>query len=105
MPDQPAPNHGIVVTQQDMYNLLQKVDRTVSGMSLAHAQQAARLDDHESRIRAIEAEEDLSRRITQIESALEALRAQIAELQRRVWAIPSAATLIALASVVIAFTR
>lgn len=88
----------VVVTTEQMYQLLQKIDRTVTALSTAHDSQTAILQDHESRIRAIEAEEDLSRRLLTIEG-------HVAELQRKVWAIPSAATVIALASLIIAFTR
>lgn len=88
----------VVVTQQDMYKLLVKIDHAVASLSAQHDQQARQIADHETRIRSIEAEEDLGRRLAVIES-------HVAELQRKVWAIPSAATVIALAAIVISFIR
>jgi hypothetical protein len=88
----------IVVTTEQMYQLLVKIDRTVTALQSAHNSQSQVIQDHEARIRAIEAEEDLSRRLAVIEG-------HVAELQRKVWAIPSAATVIALAALVITFTR
>lgn len=88
----------IVVTTADMYELLVRIDKTVSALVAQNDTQSQVLQDHESRIRAIEAEEDLSRRLAAIES-------HVTELQRKVWAIPSAATVIALAALIITFTR
>lgn len=88
----------VVVSTEQMYQLLVKIDRTVTALSAQNDSQSQVLQDHESRIRAIEAEEDLSRRLAVIE-------AHVAELQRKVWAIPSAATVIALAALIITFSR
>ena len=81
----------IVVTPQQMYELLVKIDRAVTGLSARHDQQRDQIADHESRIRAIEAEEDFSRRFQSLELSVE-------ELKRRVWAFPSFAGVIALVS-------
>lgn len=89
---------SVTVTTEQMYQLLVKIDRTVTALSAASDSQSHVIADHESRLRAIEAEEDLSRRLVAIEG-------HVAELQRKVWAIPSAATIIALAALVITFTR
>ena len=81
----------IVVSPQQMYDLLVKIDRTVTELSARHDHQRDQIADHEVRIRAIEAEEDFSRRF-------QALEASVEELKQRVWAFPSFAGLIALVS-------
>lgn len=84
----------IVITTADMYALLVKVDQTVSAMRIQHEQQSQQLIDHEARLRSIEAEEDFSRRFTEMEAEVKAVRQDLIELQRKVWAIPGASVLI-----------
>ena len=88
----------VVVTTEQMYQLLVKIDRTVTALQSAHNSQSQVIQDHEARIRAIEAEEDLARRTLVIEGKID-------ELQKRVWAIPSASALIALIALVITLAK
>jgi len=96
---------GVTITTQQMYALLLEVDRKVTGMVAEHRNQANRLDDHEDRLRAIEAEEDLSRRIGDLEADIKAMAAQLEEVKRRLWAIPGASVLIAAAAIVLTLVR
>jgi chromosome segregation ATPase len=96
---------GVTITQQQMYELLLKVDRTVTALSQTHTQQSQQLADHEGRLRAIEAEEDLSRRIAELEADIKGMSSQMEEMKRRLWAIPGASVLIAAAAVVLTVVR
>lgn len=85
----------VVITQQDIYDLLLDVKTTVSTLVTERSQDANRLNDHEERIRDIEAREDLSRRVTELEAFNKALISQVEDIKRRVWAIPGASVVIA----------
>jgi hypothetical protein len=89
---------SVTVTTEQMYQLLVKIDQRLIAMSTSFENLDERVADHEARIRAIESEENLVRRVVMIEGKLE-------ELQKRVWAIPGAATLIALAALIATFIR
>ena len=95
----------VTITTQQMYALLLEVDRKVTGMVAEQRSQANRLDDHEGRLRAIEAEEDLSRRIADLETDIKGMAAQLEEMKRRLWAIPGASVLIAAGAVVLTLVR
>lgn len=99
------PEAGVTITQQQMYELLVKVDRTVTALSQTHNQQAQQLADHEGRLRAIEAEEDLSRRIAELEADIKGMAAQMEDMKKRLWAIPGASAVIAAAAVVLTLVR
>lgn len=88
----------IVVSPQQMYDLLVKIDRTVTELSARHDQQRDQIADHESRIRAIEAEEDFTRRFQSLEASVE-------QLKQRVWAFPSLAGLVSLGSLAFAIWK
>lgn len=96
---------GVTITTQQMYELLLEVDRKVTGMVAEHRSQATRLNDHEERLRAIEAEEDLSRRIGDLEADIKAMTAQLEDMKRRLWAIPSASVIIAAAAIILTIVR
>ena len=96
---------NVEIKPQQMYDLLLKVDRTVTQMAAAQESQAKQLSDHEERLRVIEAEEDFGRRFSELETDIKALREQISELQRKVWAIPGAATAIAAGALVFTLIR
>lgn len=96
---------GVTITTQQMYALLLEVDRKVTGMVAEHRSQSSRVSDHEERLRAIEAEEDLSRRIGDLEADIKAMAAQLEEMKRRLWAIPSASVVIAGAAIVLTLIR
>lgn len=84
----------VVITTRDIYDMLVNVKAAVDSM----APLPARVSDHEERLREIEAREDLTRRVGQMES-------QLGELQRKVWAIPGASAVIAAAALVLTLVR
>ena len=86
---------AVVVTPEEMYRLLSRIDTTVTRISHAVDSLDDRVADHEARLRVIEQREDLSRRVGDMESQLRAI-------QQRVWAFPSLAGLAAVVALVIA---
>lgn len=96
---------GVTITSQQMYELLLQVDRKVTAMSQQHQTQASQISDHEDRLRAIEAEEDLGRRITDLETDIKSMSAQMEDMKKRLWAIPGASAVIAAAAVVLTLVR
>lgn len=96
---------NVEITPQQMYELLLQVDRKVTAMAEQHRLQATQLADHEERLRSIEAEGDLSRRIVELEADIKAMSAQMEEMKKRLWAIPGASAIIAAAAVVLTLVR
>lgn len=96
---------GVTITTQQMYELLLQVDRKVTSMGAQHTAQARQLSDHEDRLRSIESEGDLTRRIGDLESDIKAMAAQLEEVKKRLWAIPGASVLIAAAAIVLTIVR
>lgn len=88
----------IVITTEEMYRLLLSIDAKVSAMAATMDTLDERVADHEARLRTIESKEDLARRVTEMERGLK-------DLQRRVWALPSAATVIAAAAIILTIVR
>lgn len=84
----------VVITQRDIYDMLVDLKAAVESMSSL----PERVSDHESRIRDIEAREDLTRRVAGMEL-------QLVELQRKVWAIPGASVVIAAAAIILTLVR
>lgn len=84
----------VVITQRDIYEMLLDLKRTFEGMAVLPSQ----VRDHEDRLREIEAREDLTRRVTGLE-------ASVADIQRKVWALPGAATVIAGAALIFTLIR
>lgn len=95
----------VIVTTQQMYDLLLKVDRTLTQAVTDLKATTATVSDHESRLRSIESEEDVSRRLGEMEKQIEAMSQQIEELKRRAYAVPGASVLIALAAIVLTLIR
>lgn len=95
----------VVITTQQMYDLLLKVDRTLTQAVTDLKATGNTVADHESRLRAIESEEDVSRRLVEMEDTIKAMSAQIEELKRRAYAVPGASVLIALAAIVLTLVR
>jgi hypothetical protein len=89
---------GVVVTPEEMFALLRRIDATVTRISQAVDSLDDRVADHEARLRVIEQREDLSRRVGDIESRL-------AAVQSRVWAFPSLAGVAAVVAVAVALIR
>jgi len=96
---------NVEITPQQMYDLLLKVDRTVTQVASAQESQAKQLSDHEERLRVIEAEEDMTSKLERLERDMADLLEQVRSLQRKVWAIPSATAIIAAAAVVLTLVR
>ena len=96
MPDERP--HGVTITTADMYALLVDIDKKVTALATTSRSTVDTLRDHEDRLRAIEAMEDQSRRLGNLESSVEALKV-------RVYAIPGASVLVAVAAVVITLIR
>jgi TPP-dependent indolepyruvate ferredoxin oxidoreductase alpha subunit len=96
---------NVEITPQQMYELLLKVDRTVTAMASAQDAQGRQLSDHEDRLRVIEAEEDLSRRIADLEGDIKTMSQQMEDMKKRLWAIPGASAVIAAAAVVLTLVR
>lgn len=86
---------AVVVTPEEMYRLLSRIDQTVTRISHAVDSLDDRVADHEARLRVIEQREDLSRRVGEIETHLRSV-------QQRVWAFPSLAGLAAVIAIVVA---
>ena len=96
---------GVNVSLDDMYRLLLSVDTKVTSLATGATSLAARIDDHENRLRSIEAEEDNTRRLTALEASDASFRADLESLKVRVYAVPGAGVLVALAAVVITLIR
>lgn len=96
---------NVEITPQQMYELLLQVDRKVTAMAEQHRLQASQLADHEDRLRTIEAEEDLSRRIADLEGDIRTMSQQMEDVKKRLWAIPGASAVIAGAAVVLTLVR
>lgn len=96
---------NVEITPQQMYELLLQVDRKVTAMAEQHKLQASQLADHEDRLRVIEAEEDLSRRIADLEGDIKTMSQQMEDMKKRLWAIPGASAVIAGAAVVLTLVR
>ena len=96
---------NVEITPQQMYDLLLKVDRTVTQVAAAQQAQAKQLADHEDRLRVIEAEDDMTSKLERLEKDMADLLEQVRGLQRKVWAIPSATAIIAGAAVVLTLVR
>ena len=79
-----------------MYELLTTIDKRVALSLAAHDSYTKQLLDHEQRLRTIEMHADLVRRVDDLERST-------VEMQRRVWAIPSASVLIAAAALIATF--
>lgn len=91
-----ADNDGpVVVTQARIYELLLGLDSKVNLIASKVDGGADTIRDHEARIREIEAREDLSRRVTEIEATLKSV-------QQRLWAFPSLAGLAAIVAIIVA---
>lgn len=95
----------IEVTQQQMYSLLLTIHKDVIELKGDMRQQRETVADHEARLRAIEGEEDVTRRVTDMENDIKAIRQEVEDLKRRVWAIPSASVLLAAAAIILTIVR
>lgn len=91
----------VVITTQQMYNLLLEVKDSVKDISADMKAVSHVVTDHEERIRDIEQREDMSRRVTDMEEDVKAIRVELESMKKKVWAIPSASVLIAGIAVII----
>lgn len=95
----------VVITPEQMYNLLLKIDRTVTQLAGQVGTQATTILDHESRIRQIEAAADNGVRVAAMEDDVKAIRADLESMKRKVYAIPGASVLLAAAAIVITLVK
>lgn len=96
---------GIQISIEEMYRLLIKIDGTVSALAESRSSQGKTLDDHEERLRVIEQAEDQTRRLAALEASDARFRSDLDAIKVRVYAIPGAGLLVALAAVVITLVR
>ena len=96
---------GVHITTQQMYAILIEVRDTVKALATSSAGQERRINDHENRLRQIEQSEIDNRRIEDMEDDVRAIRAELEQMKRRLYAIPGASVLIAGAAVVITLVR
>lgn len=88
----------VVVTPEEMYRLLTRIDATVTRINAAVDSLDDRVADHEARLRVIEKREDMSRRVGDIEAKLHATQA-------RVWAFPSIAGVAGVVAIIVALSE
>lgn len=91
----------MTVSPEQMYALLLEVRDNVVGIKGQVGVQTTSIADHEARLRAIESEEDSTRRITQMEHDVRAIRSELESIKRKVYAIPSASVVVAFAALVL----
>jgi len=96
---------GVIVTSGEIYKVLLEVKSTCDTLVQEHKQDTRLLNDHEERIRDIEAREDLSRRVAALETASAQRDVVLEDIKRRVWAIPGASVLISAAVLIFALVR
>lgn len=89
---------GVVIGIESMYYLLLKIDGRVAALSSVASAEAATVRDHESRLREIEARDDVTRRLAELVEDHKLTKDAVRALQLRVYAIPSIATLVAIAA-------
>ena len=95
----------VVVTQAAMYALLLKIDSQLAVLASEHAGHTRALDDHEERLRRVEAEGNITRRLDGIVKRLDAQEMDLEAVQRRVWALPGVAAVAAIVAIVVAIVR
>ena len=95
---------GVIVTTTQMYALLLSMNQTLSEVRTEVSSGAVTVRDHETRIREIEQREDLTRRVTEMESALARQSEQIDGLKRLLYALPSVAVLTAIVAIVVSLS-
>lgn len=95
----------VVITTEQMYNLLLKIDRTVTQLAATVSTQANTILDHETRLRHIEAAADNGARVTAMEDDVKAIRAELEGMKRKVYAIPGASVIIAATAVILTLVK
>lgn len=96
---------GVSISLEDMYRLLVKVDAMVTTLTATVSNGSAVQQDHEQRIRDLEAARLSEQRVTAMEEDVKAIRADLESMKRKVYAIPSAASAVAVAALVITLIR
>ena len=96
---------GVVIGIESMYYLLLKIDGRLTALASVSSAEAATLRDHETRLREIEAREDVTRRLAELVDDHKLTKEAVRSLQVRVYAIPSLATLVAIAALALTITR
>jgi len=93
-----------VITSQDMYDLLTKIDHKLTAGLTVQANHTVLLGDHEQRLRLVESQEKLDIRMGELTKDVAELAQQMGTMQKIVWGIP-ASMLVALAAVAVAVLR
>jgi hypothetical protein len=86
------------MSESEIYGMLRKIDANVAHITATMDNIEERVADHEARLRQVEQRENLDRRVANMEQ-------EMRSLQRIVWAIPSASTIIAAAAIVISLLK
>jgi hypothetical protein len=92
---------GITVTLDQMWELLQSIEHSLLRALATHESYTHDLIDHEDRLRLLEARSDVAYRVGELEAMTRHQQQQLEELRRRVWAIPTAATLAAVVAIAV----
>ena len=95
----------VAISLEDMYRILIAIDAKVTTMSVTLQNALVQIKDHETRIRDLETGRLSESRIKAMEDDIKAILGEQESLKRRLYAIPSAATVIALIAVVITVAR
>ena len=98
MSDEPVSEPVVKVTLPTIYNAVLETKDAVAALRLERAADAAAISDHEDRIRLIESRENLTAQVAE-------LRADVKNLQRRVWALPSLGVVIAAGSLLVVLIK
>jgi cob(I)alamin adenosyltransferase len=96
---------GVTVSTNDMYQLLVKMDHTLTRLDSSVTQQGVTIADHEARLRQVESDGLNERRVEAMEEDVKAIRGDIEGLKRKVYAIPSLSAAVAAAALVITLIR
>jgi hypothetical protein len=94
-------SNGVTVTLDQMWQLLQSIEHTVLQSLAAHESYSHELIDHEERLRLLESRSDVAYRVGELEAMTRRQQQQLDELRRRVWAIPTAASLAAVVAIAV----
>lgn len=96
---------GVTITSADMYALLVKMDHTLTRLDGAVSAQQVVIADHEVRLRHVEADALNEKRVESMEADVRAIRDELESMKRKLYAIPSAASAVAVAALVITLIR
>jgi len=94
----------IVIPTNELFHLLQQVDRNLTVVMGKVDSLVQSASDHETRIRTLESEVSLDTSLAEVTKDVAELASQMHTMQRIVWGIP-ASMLVAIAAVAVAVLR